>query len=113
MIFTSADVAAGAKAMQESRAWPVVFKAGSAAELARACLTAVAQTKEKDMSKETDRKKERSLDELIIEAQDLAKSRRIQTEEGRALANLCQRIIETMRHGEPSTPPVGEGSHHA
>lgn len=123
-------IAIGARAMQESKAWPAVFKAGSAAVLAEACLTAVERAKGNAMAKSRDKVRDADLDQMdqmvgdalkrrssldILEAElaDLVKSRRIQTEEGRALGNFVQRLVETLRHGEPKTPPIGEGSHHA
>lgn len=47
-----------------------------------------------------------SLDTLEAEAKALAASRKIQTEEGRYIVNLIQRLIEVSRHGLPTTPPI-------
>jgi hypothetical protein len=117
VIFTSADIATGAKAMQESRAWPAVFQAGSAAVLARACLEAVTKSKGGKMSRAIEElanrvKTDASLDILEAEAAALAKSRKVQTDGDRAMVNLMQRLIETLRYGVPKTPPISESSHH-
>jgi len=112
MIFTSADIDTAAKAMQESRAWPAVFQAGSAAVLARACLEAVTKSKEKPVSKTKALGLDAQLEVLGAEAVALSTSRRIQTEEGRAIINAHIRLLETLRYGEPKTPAIGESSHH-
>lgn len=42
---TEEEIEIAATAMQNSKAWPVVFKAGSARELARAALVALEKAK--------------------------------------------------------------------
>lgn len=59
------------------------------------------------------KKQDTVLEQLEKELTELVKSRRVQTEEGRALGNFLQRLVETLRYGEPKTPPIGEWSHHA
>lgn len=56
---------------------------------------------------------EEALRELEAEAKALAKSRKIQTEEGRAIVNLITRLIELQLYGEPRTPAASDSSHHS
>lgn len=49
---------------------------------------------------------EEALEVLEKAANELASSRKIQTEEGRHIVNLIQRLIEVQRYGTTKTLPI-------
>lgn len=53
---------------------------------------------------------ERSLDAMAKDLADLKESRIIKTEADREIVTHMQRLVETLRHGEPKTKPVAR--HH-